>query len=316
MVEPSTANLYTTNYQISPPPQQYQYQPQGYQKHQNTSKNYTVNPYAFGQLPQVYNGIPAAPFPYGLYGAHQTPNPIHPNSSPPGLNISAPFVVRFPQEMSSYNPHVQLPHQQQHLFNQISSPITGTVEIGPQVRSTQLTEEKQRTPMHQQQYMTEGYLQPSDLAWQGMGVEDSANFSRIGGTAGVDACRIYPQHQHNTIGSQKGKGERGRCQRGQADKPSSIWKLATYETSLLDEVLIATAQDIGLNQTEHAALKMDMFRNYIRSYKSLRDAIEHGKLQQIVHPMLAEFIAKNVMEVEVMLESEGRILNQVPSQLR
>lgn len=82
-------------------------------------------------------------------------------------------------------------------------------------------------------------------------------------------------------------------------------QLSRYEVSLLDDILWVAAQEVRLSKTEHAALKMDLFRNYIRSYGSLRDAIGRNQLQRIIHPVLSEVIAKNMEDKEKILSAEG-----------
>lgn len=86
----------------------------------------------------------------------------------------------------------------------------------------------------------------------------------------------------------------------------ALKRLAVFQADVIDEVIASTAREVGLSRTEHAGLKMDLFRNYIRTYDSLRDSIHNQQLQCIVHPILAEVIAKNVVNMEDYVTAERK----------
>jgi hypothetical protein len=90
---------------------------------------------------------------------------------------------------------------------------------------------------------------------------------------------------------------------------SSVDNFFEYNLSTIDEILNITAQNVGLSPAEHCGLKMDLFRNYIRTYEALQDAIKREQLQSILHPFLAELIIKHTQEFQQQILFQGLTLD-------
>lgn len=72
----------------------------------------------------------------------------------------------------------------------------------------------------------------------------------------------------------------------------------------LDEVVAESARQMNFTRSEEAGLKMDLYRNYIRSYDSLKDAIDKNLLEWL-HPIILEVLTIQASNLNETLEAEG-----------
>eukprot|EP01071_Lankesteria_metandrocarpae_P000226 Lankesteria_metandrocarpae@DN10363_c0_g1_i1.p1 len=80
-----------------------------------------------------------------------------------------------------------------------------------------------------------------------------------------------------------------------------------FPPGLLDDIVAEAAQDAGLSACEHSVTKDELYRNFIRTYDALRDAIDAGQLHRVLHPVLADVIIRKTIDIDAMLAEEEKV---------
>eukprot|EP01053_Blabericola_migrator_P005963 Blabericola_migrator_1__5962@NODE_3003_length_2122_cov_15_307543_g1878_i0_p1_GENE_NODE_3003_length_2122_cov_15_307543_g1878_i0NODE_3003_length_2122_cov_15_307543_g1878_i0_p1_ORF_typecomplete_len403_score62_77_NODE_3003_length_2122_cov_15_307543_g1878_i02101418 len=92
----------------------------------------------------------------------------------------------------------------------------------------------------------------------------------------------------------------------------------TCSDELIDWTISHAAATMTLSPSEECALKVLLYRNYIRTYEALQLALESERLSQVLHPIVVDHLSRAIFETEslVSLQSCRDAPVQVPNPTR